>query len=228
MKTDNHSRSGPRLCVWKKSWKKAEVKPRNYSHCACEYVCLCVSAPCVCVCAGRQGSLALVGSLSRRRKTLIQNRGGRSPLASPCDDRTHQSSRVFPAIGFWVCFVGDVGRRGATSSHVKNLTAQTWQSTCCWSFQWPPCTPRSSRCRLQVYRCQCLKMKVSWAISTMSVDMYSVADARHALIWRSEGHKLVVWHSGSIVLRVNEVALRWARLVLGWVTVFGQVYHLGV
>ena len=30
---------------------------------------------CVCVCAGRQGSLALAGSLSRRRKTLIQNRG---------------------------------------------------------------------------------------------------------------------------------------------------------
>ena len=31
-------------------------------------------------------------------------------------------------------FVGDVGWRGATSSHVKNLTAQTWRSTCGWSF----------------------------------------------------------------------------------------------
>jgi len=30
---------------------------------------------CACVCAGRQGLLALAGSLSRRRKTLIQNRG---------------------------------------------------------------------------------------------------------------------------------------------------------
>jgi len=59
--------------------------------------CVCV---CVCVCVGRQGSLALAGSLSRRRKTLIQNRGSRSPLASPCDGRTHQSSRIFPAIGF--------------------------------------------------------------------------------------------------------------------------------
>jgi len=78
---------------------------------------------------GQQGSLALAGSLSRRRKTLIQNRGWRSPLASPCDGRTHQSSRIFRAIGFWVCFVGDVGRRGVTSSHVKNLTAQTWWST---------------------------------------------------------------------------------------------------
>ena len=36
----------------------------------------------------------------------------------------------------WVLsmFVGDVGRRGATSSHVKNLTAQTWRSTHGWSF----------------------------------------------------------------------------------------------
>jgi len=36
---------------------------------------------CVCMCVGRQGSLALAGSLSRRRKTLIQNRGLRSLLA---------------------------------------------------------------------------------------------------------------------------------------------------
>ena len=31
-------------------------------------------------------------------------------------------------------FVGDVGRRGETSSHVKNLTAQTWRSTRGWCF----------------------------------------------------------------------------------------------
>ena len=42
----------------------------------CVCVCVCVRAP------GRQGSLALAGSLSRRRKTLIQNQGWRSPLAS--------------------------------------------------------------------------------------------------------------------------------------------------
>jgi len=97
------------------------------------HVCVCV---CVCVCddVGRQGSLALAGSLSRRRKTLIQNQGSRSPLASPCDGRTHQSSRIFPAIGFWVRSLETVGRRGATSSHVKNLTAQTWQSTRGWSL----------------------------------------------------------------------------------------------
>jgi len=39
---------------------------------------------------------------------------------------------------------------------------------------------------------------------------------------------LAVWRSGSIVRHMNEVALRWARLVLGWVTVFGRVYHLGM
>ena len=37
---------------------------------------------------------------------------------------------------------------------------------------------------------------------------------------------LAVLRSGSVVRRMNEVALRRARLVLGWVTVFGRVYHL--
>jgi len=31
----------------------------------------------------------------------------------------------------------------------------------------------------------------------------------------------------SIVRRMNEVTIQWARLVLGWVTVFGWVYHQG-
>ena len=63
----------------------------------------------------------------------------------------------------WVLsmFVGDVGRRGAMSSHVKNLTAQTWWSTHANPRQlkvwfWPPRIPRSSRCRLQVYKCVCV------------------------------------------------------------------------
>jgi len=30
------------------------------------------------------------------------------------------------------------------------------------------------------------------------------------------------------VERINEVALRRARLVLGWVTIFGQANHLGI
>jgi len=39
------------------------------------------------------------------------------------------------------------------------------------------------------------------------------------------------WRRGvvtSIVRRMNEVTVRWAQLVLGWVTVFGRVYHHGV
>jgi len=39
------------------------------------------------------------------------------------------------------------------------------------------------------------------------------------------------WRLGvvaSVVRRTNEVTLRRARLVLGWVTVFGRVYHHGV
>jgi len=32
---------------------------------------------------------------------------------------------------------------------------------------------------------------------------------------------VAAWRSGNIVGRINEVTPRWARLVLGWVTVFG-------
>jgi len=32
----------------------------------------------------------------------------------------------------------------------------------------------------------------------------------------------------SVVRRMNEVALRRTRLVLGWVTVFGRIYHHGM
>jgi len=38
--------------------------------------------------------------------------------------------------------------------------------------------------------------------------------------------RLVVWRSGSVVRRINEVSLLCARLVLGWVTVYRWVYHL--
>ena len=39
------------------------------------------------------------------------------------------------------------------------------------------------------------------------------------------------WRLGvvaSVIRRMNEVTVHWARLVLGWVTVFGRVYHHGV
>jgi len=44
----------------------------------------------------------------------------------------------------------------------------------------------------------------------------------------SEGLRLAVWRYHSIVHRMNEVTLRRARLVLGWVTIFGRVYHIGL
>jgi len=45
-------------------------------------------------------------------------------------------------------------------------------------------------------------------------------------MWRGFG-----WRRGvvaSVVRRMNEVTIRRARLVLGWVTVFGRVYHHGM
>jgi len=40
--------------------------------------------------------------------------------------------------------------------------------------------------------------------------------------------RLVVWLSGNALVVINEVTLRQARLILGWVTVCGQVNHLGM
>jgi len=39
---------------------------------------------------------------------------------------------------------------------------------------------------------------------------------------------LAVWLSGDALASINVVALRQTRLVLGWVTVYGRVNHLGV
>jgi len=43
-------------------------------------------------------------------------------------------------------------------------------------------------------------------------------------------HTVAAWRSGNIVGRINEVTLRRARLVLGWVTVFGRrrTNHLSI
>ena len=40
--------------------------------------------------------------------------------------------------------------------------------------------------------------------------------------------KVVVWLSGNVVGSINEVAVRRAWLVPGWVTVSGRANHLGV
>jgi len=39
---------------------------------------------------------------------------------------------------------------------------------------------------------------------------------------------MVVWLSGSVLVSINVVTLRRARLILGWVTVCARVSHLGM
>ena len=39
---------------------------------------------------------------------------------------------------------------------------------------------------------------------------------------------LVVWHSVTIICHINEVTLHQARLVLGWLTIFGWIYLLSI
>jgi len=48
------------------------------------------------------------------------------------------------------------------------------------------------------------------------------------VLYNTHRSKVVAWLSGSALVSINEVTLRRARLVLGWVTVFGRVRHLGV
>jgi len=41
-------------------------------------------------------------------------------------------------------------------------------------------------------------------------------------------HSVAAWLTGSALVSIDEVTLRRARLVLGWVTVCGRVNHLGL
>ena len=45
----------------------------------------------------------------------------------------------------------------------------------------------------------------------------NLVNATHIADW------LAVWYSGNALVSINAVALHRARLVLGWVTAFGQV-----
>ena len=36
---------------------------------------------------------------------------------------------------------------------------------------------------------------------------------------------IAAWRNGSVVRRINEVTIRWARLGLEWVTIFRRVYQ---
>jgi len=60
------------------------------------------------------------------------------------------------------------------------------------------------------------------------VQLFSVFELCVPAIKR---HVSTSWWLGvvaGVVRRMNEVTLRRARLVLGWVTVFGRVYHHGM
>jgi len=73
----------------------------------------------------------------------------------------------------------------------------------------------------------CLQHALVCTLGTMTLTCPSVCVCvclllhLHHIGWR---HGIVV----SGVRRMNEVYARRARLVPGWVTVFGRVYHLGV
>jgi len=45
---------------------------------------------------------------------------------------------------------------------------------------------------------------------------------------KHEARQLVAWLSGNALISINEVTLRRARLILGWVTVYVRVNHLGM
>ena len=50
-----------------------------------------------------------------------------------------------------------------------------------------------------------------------------IATRLDAVTHRREAALLAVWCSGNALVSINAVALHRARLVLGWVTAFGQV-----
>jgi len=75
-------------------------------------------------------------------------------------------------------------------------------------------------------------------ISSSSVDMWELllSHIYHRVgdawpVWRQTVTFWYGWRRGVVVSgvrRMNKVYVRWAWLVLGWVTVFGRVYHLGM
>jgi len=130
---------------------------------------------------------------------------------------THQSSRIFPAIGFWVCFVGDVGRRGATSSHVKNLTAQTWRSARGWSLGIDPTASTAThssfitRCRLHlyvyVYVCLCVCASVCLCMCVcvcVCVQLFCLWGSKYCCHSRTAKNLFfIIWLIDHIVLMIN-------------------------
>ena len=71
---------------------------------------------------------------------------------------------------------------------------------------------------------------VRWDCTLVNTTELSVFDGDADFLSYYSDH-LFGWRRGlvaSVVRRMNEVTLRRVRLVLGWVTVFGRVYHHGM
>jgi len=68
---------------------------------------------------------------------------------------------------------------------------------------------------------QALRARIQIAVATLSGNSLRQTVHTHRASWR---RGVVV----SGVRRTNEVNARRARLLLGWVTVSGRVYHLGM
>ena len=69
-----------------------------------------------------------------------------------------------------------------------------------------------------------VRVDIGLRVTAVIVAWYHLQRAVHSV----DGKQ---WRRGvvaTVVRRMNEVTLRRARLVLGWVTVFGRVYHHGM
>jgi len=80
-------------------------------------------------------------------------------------------------------------------------------------------------------------MESVWSVSNLSTESIGsrrqlvancvhTADADATKLDSFVASACVLGFSGSIVCRISEVTLHWARLILGWVTVSERITHL--
>ena len=65
-------------------------------------------------------------------------------------------------------------------------------------------------------------LQAKWLVHLFSHGLPVLQITNHTM----EMHLVPVCRSGNMLDSINVVTLRWAWLVPGWVTLFGQVYHL--
>ena len=64
--------------------------------------------------------------------------------------------------------------------------------------------------------------------TTVNAGQHSLEDKQIIKRLKQRGGSVVAWLCGNALVSINEVTLRHARLVLGWVTVCERVNHLGM